>query len=27
MALGVVSTRKTSTRMIRQQVNDLLQWG
>ncbi len=27
MALGVASTRKTSTRMIRQQVNDLLQWG
>ena len=27
MALGVVSSRKTSTRMIRQQVNDLLQWG
>lgn len=27
MALGVISTRKTSTRMIRQQVNDLLQWG
>lgn len=27
MALGVVSTRKTSTRMIRQQVQDMLQWG
>jgi signal recognition particle receptor subunit beta len=27
MALGVASTRKTSTRMIRQQVQDMLQWG
>ncbi|MGB0466030.1 MAG: GTP-binding protein [Pontibacterium sp.] len=27
MALGLVSARKTSTRMIRQQVHDLLQWG
>ncbi len=26
-ALGVVSTRETATRFLRQQVDDLLQWG
>jgi hypothetical protein len=26
-ALGVTSTRRTSIRMVRQQVNDLMQWG